>query len=67
MEYDIKYVILQSKYRKMHNNKENIFPEEWYNIKEYELKKIILEECIKKKCLIIKSNYYLKFRELALK
>ena len=67
MEYDIKYGLLQAKYRKIHNNQNNIFPNEWYNVKEYELKIAILEECLIKKCLITESKYYLKFRELALK
>ena len=67
MEFDLEYVILQSKYRKLHSNKPNIFPNEWYNIREYEIKKNILKECIAKKNYITESKNYPIFHELALK
>lgn len=67
MVYDFKYIIMQSKYRKMHNNKKNIFPDEWYNIKEYEIKKNILKDCLDKNCLIIDSHNYPILKKLALK
>ena len=67
MNYNIEYIVLQLKYRKIHMNKSSIFPEEWYNIKEYELKIDILKDCINNNCLIIESNKYPKFKELALK
>ena len=66
MEDKIEIAILQSKYKKMHENNGNLFPNEWYNVKEYELKKKILNECIEKHILIINSSYYYEFREIAL-
>ena len=66
MENDIEYVLLQNEYRKLHHNKDNIFPYDWYFISEHELKKEILEECIKKNCLITDSDNYLLFRKKAL-
>ena len=67
MEYDLNYIILQSKYRKMFKNSTNIFPKEWYNVKEYKIKKDILNECIDKKCLIIDCSRYLELKKIALK
>ena len=66
MEDKIEIAILQNKYKKMHTNNEKLFPNEWYNVKEYELKKKILSECIEKNILIINSSYYYEFREIAL-
>ena len=66
MDVDIEYAILQSKYRKINNDKSNIFPYEWYNIKAYELKKKILKEYFLNNILIINNTYYYEFRTLAL-
>ena len=66
MVNDIKYIILQQKYRKMHEKEPNIFPSEWYYIKEYDLKKKILSDCISNNLLIQESGYYLEFRKKAL-
>ncbi len=66
MDIDLKYLYLQSKYRKLNDNKKDIFPNEWFNIKNYPLKKKILEECINKNILIVNSSYYYEFRTLAL-
>ena len=66
MEKDIKYVILQQKYRKLHLNNNDIFPKEWYYTKEYELKKSILRECLDKKCLITETENYKFFKMKAL-
>lgn len=66
MNIDREYIVLQTKYRTIFNNKENIFPDEWYNVKEYELKKKILKECIENNLLIINSSYYYEFKLIAL-
>lgn len=67
MEIDKEYIVLQEKYRKMHHDKTNIFPKEWYFVKEYDLKKKILKECLVNNILIIYSSYYLSLRKCALK
>ena len=66
MDVDLEYVYLQSEYRKLNEGKENLFPSEWYNIKEYELKKKILQECISNNINIKDSHYYYQFRMKAL-
>ena len=66
MEIDREYIMRQSSYRKMNNNRENIFPNEWYFVKAYDLKKSILKECLLKNILIINSRDYLLFRKKAL-
>ena len=66
MVLDKEYLVLQTKYHKMHNNKKDIYPEEWYNIREYELKKNILRECINNNILIKNSSMYYEFRLKAL-
>ena len=66
MNIDREYVVLQTKYRMIFNNKQNIFPDEWYNIQEYDLKKKILKECIENNILIINSSYYYKLKLIAL-
>ena len=63
---DKEYLVLTMMYKKMHNNMPNIFPKEWNNKKEYELKKKILQECIENNLLIINSSSYYDFRILAL-
>lgn len=66
MDIDKEYVVLQNIYRKKNHDQNNIFPDEWYAIKEYDLKKKILDECIKNNMLIIDSKYYYEFRIKAL-
>ncbi len=66
MENKLVYVALQNKYRQMHQDEKDIFPSEWYNIKDYELKKKILEECFENNILIVDSKYYYEFRIKAL-
>ncbi|MBQ8472049.1 MAG: hypothetical protein IJ501_00945 [Bacilli bacterium] len=66
MDIDKEYIVLQTNYRSIFHDKENIFPDEWYNIKEYDLKKKILKECIDNNILIINSSYYYEFRLIAL-
>ena len=67
MNIDNEYVVLQAKYRKVNdNNKEDLFPNEWYNVKEYELKKEILKECLEKNILITESSLYQEFKLKAL-
>lgn len=66
MNIDNEYVVLQAKYRKVNNNKDNLFPNEWYNVKEYELKKEILKECLEKNILITESSLYQEFKLKAL-
>jgi len=56
------YLILSSMYKKIFKDKKNIYPNEWYNVKEYELKNKILKECIENKILIINSSLYYEFR-----
>ena len=62
MEVDKEYIILQAEYRKINENKDDIFPLEWYNKKNYELKKQILKNCIQNNILIKDSEYYYNFR-----
>ena len=52
MDIDKEYVILQAEYHSINEEKKDIFPNCWYNVKEYELKKKILKECIKNNILI---------------
>ncbi len=66
MQDKIEYALLQSKYRDMFKNQKNIFPKEWYNILEYELKKKILKDCLERNVLIVDSRYYALFRMKAL-
>ena len=66
MGVDIEYIVLQQKYRKENNNQEDIFPDEWYTVEEYELKKKILSDCLSKNILIKNSSYYEEFRRIAL-
>ena len=66
MVNDKEYLILETMYRNIFKNNNNIFPNEWYNVLEYDLKKKILKECIENKILIIDSSYYYDFRNLAL-
>ena len=63
---DKELIVLETIYRKLFNNKTNIFPKEWYRVKEYKLKKKILNECIENKILIINSTFYYDFRLVAL-
>lgn len=66
MDIDKEYLILETIYKNNNKNKKNIFPYEWYNIKQYELKKKILKECIENNILILNSSYYYNFKLLAL-
>ena len=66
MDIDKEYLILETIYKKNNGNKNDIFPYEWYNVKEYELKKKILKECLLNNILIINSSYYYDFRLLSL-
>ena len=67
MDIDSEYVVLQAEYRNLNEDKDNIFPNCWYNVKEYELKKKILKECIKNNLLIRDCILYNEFRDIALK
>lgn len=67
MEIDREYLVLQTEYHKINENKEDIFPDCWYNVKEYELKKKILSECIAHNILIKDCKLYNDFRIIALK
>ncbi len=66
MKLDFDYVILQNEYRKLNKYQMNVFPKEWYNIRDYDLKKKILHECIENHILIIESSNYYYFRKKAL-
>ena len=66
MDIDNEYLVLETMYKKINENNKNIFPKEWYYVKEYEFKKKILKECIENNILIIDSSYYYDFRLLAL-
>lgn len=52
------YIILEKQYINQHNNQNNIFPPNWYQIKDYKLKNNILIESIKNNTLIINSKLY---------
>ncbi len=67
MEIDKEYVVLQAEYHSLNEDKDNIFPNCWYNVKEYELKKEILKECIKNNILIKDCQLYNDFRNIAYK
>ena len=62
MVKDKEYLVLETMYKKMYQDNNNIFPNEWYNVKKYELKKKILRECLENNILIINSTYYYGFR-----
>ena len=66
MEKDKNYLVLETIYKKLFLENRNIFPDEWYNVQEYELKKKILRECIDNNILIIDSSYYYDFKLIAL-
>lgn len=66
MEDKVEVAILQSKYCDKFKNEKNLFPNEWYNVQEYNLKKKILSECLEKNILIVESSYYYDFRTIAL-
>ena len=66
MEIDREYVVLQAEYHEINKDKENIFPNCWYNVKEYELKKKILKECINSNILIEECKLYNDFKAIAL-
>ena len=66
MDKRIKYAILQSKYRKLNKDNSDIFPSEWYNIQEYDLKIKVLSDCVDNSILITDSKYYYEFRTKAL-
>ena len=52
------YLILETLYKNMCQDLD-IFPDEWYNVMEYDLKIKILKEYIKNKILIKNNiNYY---------
>lgn len=67
MEIDKEYLMLQTLYHKINKLKEDIFPNCWYNVKEYELKKKILRECIQNNILIKDCRLYNDFRIIAFK
>ncbi len=66
MEIDKEYLKLQALYHKMYDGDEDIFPSEWYNVQEYDLKKKILTECLKNKIKIKDSSFYYEFKMKAL-
>ena len=66
MQVDKEYLGLETLYKKKNLDKDNIFPYEWYNVKEYELKKKILRECLENNILIVNSSFYYDFRLLSL-
>ncbi len=66
MEKDREYLVLETMYKKLFSNNQDIFPYEWYNVGEYGLKKKILRECLENNILIIDSSYYYDFRHIAL-
>ncbi len=66
MEIDKEYLKLQTLYHKMYDDEENLFPNEWYNVKEYDLKKKILLECLENHIKIKDSQFYYDFKMKAL-
>ena len=63
---DNSFLILNTIYKKKFKDYKDIYPYEWYNVHEYELKKKILMECIENNILIVNSTYYYDFRLIAL-
>ena len=66
MDIDQEYLVLQSKYHQLHSKEKDLFPNEWYRVKEYGLKKAILKDCLKNNYLIRESSLYSQLRFLAL-
>lgn len=67
MEYDLEtlYVLLEESYVKKNKNKDklnfnekNIFPEDWYKIKDYKFKIEVLTESLEKDILIKDTSKY---------
>ena len=63
---DDSFLVLNIMYKNLFSDKKDIYPYEWYNVHEYELKKQILRECIKNQILIVDSSLYYNFRLIAL-
>ena len=55
------YVIAEIQYKKVNENKENIFPRDWYTFKDYKIKTEIIAEAIKNKQLIKDTIMYQKY------
>ena len=54
------YIIAELRYKKEHlnENKESIFPVDWYSSRNYKLKTEIIAEAIKNKTIIENTNLY---------
>ena len=62
MKYDDEdyklYVLAEITYTKENENREDIFPADWYSIRDYKTKVEIIAEAINNKCLIIDTKKY---------
>lgn len=54
------YVLAELKYKKLHNDSEDIFPNDWYSSKNYKLKTEIIAEAIKNGILVENTELYQK-------
>ena len=52
------YTLAELKYKKIHNNENNIFPIDWYSNKNYKLKVEIIAEAIKNNIKINETSLY---------
>ena len=58
------YVIAEMNYiNKFKNYYQEVFPNDWFTIKDYKLKIKILSECIKNNILIKDSELYIQTKE----
>mgnify|MGYP003299963646 FL=1 len=62
MKYDDEdyklYVLAEITYTKENENREDIFPADWYSINNYKAKVEIIAEALNNKCLIAETKKY---------
>ena len=59
MEYDL-YILAELSYKKEHSDlsDEELFPNNWYSIKDYRAKTLIIDEALEKNILIKETEKY---------
>ena len=64
MEYDL-YILAELSYKKEHSDlsDEELFPSNWYSIKDYRFKTLIIDEALEKNILIKDTKKYIEALE----